>query len=108
MPRRKRLDPAILEAALAGLEAQRQRIDEQIVQLRAVLGGERSRTGGERTTGKGRQISAAGRRRIAAAQRKRWAQLKQAKAHETKPRRRLSAVGRKRIARTRAASTAPS
>lgn len=50
MPRGKRLDPRILEAALVGLEAQRQRTDEQIVQVRALLGGDRSSSRAERTT----------------------------------------------------------
>ncbi len=98
MPRGKRLDPMILEAALVGLEAQRQRTDAQIVQVRALLGGDRSSSRVERTARPRRRISAAGRRRIAAAQRQRWAQVRQAKAEGTKPKRRLSAAGRKRIA----------
>lgn len=74
----------ILEAALQGLEAQRQRLDEQIGEVRALMGGRGGRTsrgngGGEgratptRTTRKKRVLSAEARKRIAAAQKKRWA-----------------------------------
>jgi hypothetical protein len=75
----------ILEAALQGLEAQKQKLDEQITQVRAMLGGRGGRpsksaetsnagatagpTGGRRK----RVLSAEARKRIAAAQKKRWA-----------------------------------
>ena len=65
---------SLLQAALEGLEAQRRRIEEQIEEVRSLLGtraqsplGQQARTGGRR------QLSAAARKRIAAAQRKRWA-----------------------------------
>src|SRR5947209_17013435 len=74
----------ILEAALQGQEAQRQKLDEQIAEVRALMGerSERSskRTGGGATSGnstgttrKRRVLSAEARKRIAAAQKKRWA-----------------------------------
>jgi len=82
MPRTKSInDQALLEAALEGLELQKQRIDEQIREVRARLGGNhrnaanaavgasprKGRRGGRRT------LSAEARKRIAEAQRKRWA-----------------------------------
>ncbi len=74
----------ILEAALQGLEAQRQKLDEQISEVRALMGGRAGRSsrgngGGEgrataaRTTRKKRTLSPEARKRIAAAQKKRWA-----------------------------------
>jgi len=71
----------ILEAALHGLELQRQKLDDQIAQVRSMLGrrvgrppkgpqetGELARTGRRRRT-----LSDEARKRIAAAQKKRWA-----------------------------------
>lgn len=72
----------ILEAALQGLEAQRQKLDEQIAQVRSLLGrrvgrppkgnGESATASSETSRGK-RTLSDEARRRIAAAQKKRWA-----------------------------------
>ena len=76
----------ILEAALQGLESQRQRLDDQIAQVRAMMGsrpgrppkqssndseGEKraAKTGGR----KKRVLSPEARKRIAIAQKKRWA-----------------------------------
>lgn len=75
MPRtsRKIQDSALLQAALEGLELQRQKIEEQINEVKARLGrssGARSGRGGKRT------LSAAARKRIAAAQKKRWAEYR--------------------------------
>lgn len=74
----------ILEAALQGLEAQRHRLDEQIEQVRRLLGSRGPRA--QKTTSesesnrpatkgarKRRTLSAEARKRIAAAQKKRWA-----------------------------------
>lgn len=71
----------ILEAALQGLEAQRQKLDEQISQVRSMLGGRAgkvtakapawSSNGGG--SAKKRILSPEARQRIAAAQKKRWA-----------------------------------
>lgn len=73
----------ILEAALHGLEIQKEKLDEQIAQVRGMIGfraGRGSRlTQGESAGGakpairKRRTLSAEARKRIAAAQRKRWA-----------------------------------
>lgn len=75
----------ILEAALQGLEAQKQKLDEQIAQVRAMLGhrvGRPRKNAREQNaasaveragTGKRRVLSAEARKRIAAAQKKRWA-----------------------------------
>jgi hypothetical protein len=73
----------ILEAALHGLEAQKEKLDEQISEVRSMLGGGRGRpsrkSGGptKRTPAAGarkrRPLSAEARKRIAAAQKKRWA-----------------------------------
>jgi hypothetical protein len=85
------INRAIIEAAIAGFEQQKQRIDETIVELRAQLNGSTE-------TKKGRiakvaeaaparrkhTMSAEGRARIAAAQKKRWAEQKKQSA-EPKP-----------------------
>jgi hypothetical protein len=77
--------PEILEAALQGLEAQKLKLDEQIAEVRAMMGkrgGRSQRSSGtataisepERTTARKRRIlSPEARKRIAAAQKKRWA-----------------------------------
>ncbi len=94
-----RLTPELIAAAIAGYEAQRARIDEQIAELRAMLPGRRADAA---ATPAGvprnrRQMSAAARARIAAAQKKRWAAVKTSQAPERKPKRRLSAAGRRAI-----------
>ena len=70
----------ILEAALQGLEAQRQKLDEQIAQVRAMMGHRagrsktaRSQNGAETGEGTRRNLSPEARKRIAAAQKKRGA-----------------------------------
>ena len=75
----------ILEAALQGLEAQKQRLDEQIAQVRALIGhrvGRPPKASASKESGasssqsqnrKRRTLSAEARKRIAAAQKKRWA-----------------------------------
>ena len=73
---------ALLTAALEGLELQKKRIDEQIQEVRSLLGkGRRGRppsSNGERR-GPSR-LSAAARRRIAAAQKRRWAEYRKSAA----------------------------
>jgi hypothetical protein len=104
----------LLEAALIGLERQRESITEKMRVLRARLGirdrgqvasvADMVSPDGAVPPRKRRRMSAAARGRIAAAQRKRWAALKQgstakaapAKAAPTK-KRRISAAGMKRI-----------
>lgn len=96
MPRRAGTSSAapsrdILEAALQGLEMQRQKLDEQISSVRSMLGGaartapaatkrsasssasSSSESSSEGNGRKKRVLSAAARKRIAAAQKKRWA-----------------------------------
>lgn len=80
----------ILQAALQGLEAQKEKIDEQIAQVRSLMGRRVGRPpkqggqngsaakktsagGGSGATRKKRVLSAEARKRIAAAQKKRWA-----------------------------------
>ena len=75
----------ILEAALQGLEGQRQRVEDQIAQVRAMLGGRAGRPakgnssasyGSAKKTAtvrKKRVLSLEARKRIAVAQKKRWA-----------------------------------
>jgi hypothetical protein len=86
-----KLSPAanreILEAALQGLEAQKQKLDEQIAQVRSMMGGRRpgrpprpesaaskpAAATERRTARRKRVLSPEARKRIAAAQKKRWA-----------------------------------
>ena len=75
----------ILEAALLGLEAQKQKLDEQITQVRSMLGRRAGRpsksahvsiaasVSGPGVTRRKRVLSPEARKRIAAAQKKRWA-----------------------------------
>jgi len=74
----------ILEAALHGLEAQREKLDEQIAQVRQMLGARKggrpkaaAASGDAVTTAKQgrkkRTLTPEARKRIAAAQKKRWA-----------------------------------
>ena len=78
----------ILEAALQGLESQRHKLEEQIAQVRSMLGGRAgkpakapvwvsSANGGG--TPKKRILSPEARQRIAAAQKKRWAAYRKGK-----------------------------
>lgn len=90
MPRRKQLDTAILEAALAGLESQRLRVEEQITTVRRMIGGRVAKQAPAPPPAaikpRKRTMSAAGRKRIAEAQRKRWAELKRRAAAAKKVR----------------------
>jgi len=72
---------SLLQAALAGLEMQRERIEEQILEVGRMLRrgntasrGDRPRTkpAGNGKAGGKRKLSAAARKRIAAAQKRRW------------------------------------
>jgi len=109
MPRhaQPKLDNAILEMAVRGYEAERDRISAAIVEIRAELGqrgtGAVTAAGAERTAPKKRTMSASARARIAAAQKARWQAYKKAKAEpaqapaEKPKKRRLSAAGRRAI-----------
>ncbi len=100
------LNRAIILAAIEGFEGQKRRLDDQIAELRQLLGGQPAATPTTSGTKRGRRrMSAEGRARIAEAQRKRWAAknaaepaLSAAPPQAAKPKRRLSAAGRKAIA----------
>ncbi|MBV6432877.1 MAG: hypothetical protein IANPNBLG_03024 [Bryobacteraceae bacterium] len=84
-PRKTVQDPTFLAAALEGLELQKQRIDEQIRQVYAMLGrrvpapaAAAAPPVGEKRARK-RNLSSAARERIAAAQKKRWAEFRKGK-----------------------------
>jgi hypothetical protein len=70
---------SLLTAALEGLELQKQRIDEQIQEVRALLGKAPARRGRPPGSGVKRaaaRLSPAARKRIAAAQKRRWAEYR--------------------------------
>ena len=75
----------LLAAALEGLEAQRQRIDEQIASVKAMLGKKSpapAKTAESVPAAKKpgrRKMTEAARKRIAAAQKKRWAEFRKNK-----------------------------
>ena len=81
MPRRSLDDESLLNAALEGLELQRQRIDEQIREVRNRLGkGRRGRSPAfpEVPKKRTRTLSEAARKRIGAAHKRRWAEYRKA------------------------------
>lgn len=91
MPRGRKAvnNESIYAAALEGLLLQRQRIEEQIRQVRALLGKRRGPApasividAGEKPARKKRQLSPAARKRIALAQKRRWAEYRKATAGE--------------------------
>ena len=74
----------LLAAALEGLQLQKQRIEEQIQQVRLLLGMSNSKRGrlsgsANKKSGAGR-LSPAARKRIAAAQKRRWAEYRKSSA----------------------------
>ena len=85
MPRPRSVSHDILHAALAGLEAQKQKIEQHIAEVRAIAHGVSvgiktfanppKESGLKRLK---RKMSAASRKRIAAAQKKRWAAFRKA------------------------------
>jgi hypothetical protein len=96
MPQLK-LTSDILSATLEGFEAQKNRIDARITEIRQMLDG-RGAPQAEAAKPK-RRVSAAARRRMAKAQRLRWKKTKQAATSQpARPKRTMSAAGRKRIA----------
>jgi hypothetical protein len=77
----------LLRAALEGLELQRERIEQQITEVRRLLEGDSGRKRVRRPgktaaaekkepTGRKRTLSASARKRIAAAQKRRWAEYR--------------------------------
>ena len=70
----KQIDHSMLQAALAGYQAQLSKIDNAMAVLRRQLGGKAPASAGGRIPMPGkRRLSAAARKRIALAQKKRWA-----------------------------------
>jgi hypothetical protein len=69
------LDRNLLEAALAGLELQKQRVEEHIAAMRSRLGQGPAKPLAQPRRRK-RRLSAEGRARIAAAAKKRWAAIR--------------------------------
>jgi hypothetical protein len=91
------LSKEIVLAAIDGFESQKQRIDAQIAELRAMMAGASAKeTTPERAT---RQFSPDTLRRMKEGQKRRWAKVKE-KAQikpEAKPKRKLSAAGKAAI-----------
>ena len=80
-------DTSLLGAALEGLELQRRRIEEQIEQVRAALGGRRVRFTSGAVSAKParkRQLSPEARKRIAMAQKRRWAEYRRKQAAQVR------------------------
>jgi hypothetical protein len=71
--------PEILEAALLGLESQREKLDAQIAQVRSMLGRRVLANGSAEISTAKRELSPEARKRIAAAQKKRWAAFRKNK-----------------------------
>src|SRR3954451_17554976 len=101
------LTPEIIHAAIAGFEIQKQRMDEQIIELRAMLPGspaKRSTTPVATASGRKtkRKLSPAALQRMREGQQRRWAKVRgesakpAAKAAKTS-KRELSAVGKANI-----------
>jgi hypothetical protein len=98
MARYPSADANFLAMALIGYEAEKQRLDAAIADLKARLDHGQPVVHGESVPRK-RTMSAAARKRIAAAQRARWAAVKKAsKAEPERPKRKLTAAARRRIA----------
>lgn len=97
-----KLTKEMIEAAIQGFESQKQHIDSQVAELRAMLSSNAngSARDSQPASDKKRGMSAAGRKAIADAQRKRWAALKGGSAESKaakKPKRKLSPAGRAAI-----------
>jgi hypothetical protein len=88
MPHTQAIDSRILQAALEGLQAQRQRITDQIDRVRERLGSRQAEPAAPEAaapaTPKKRRLSAAGRKAIAEAAQKRWAAQRKREAEEAK------------------------
>lgn len=78
-------DSALLEAALEGLEMQKNRIEQQMAEVRRLLGKRPARKAADGAAAEAepkqkRELSAEARKRIAAAQKKRWAAFRKGSA----------------------------
>jgi hypothetical protein len=93
----------IINAAIEGFESQKQRIDDQIAELRQMLTDGSDSEGTTAPRPGRRRMSAAARKRIGDAQRKRWAATKPALEKKSKvdmapaKKRKLSPAGRAAI-----------
>src|ERR1700733_16252282 len=97
MPRPRKQQPEVPQAALIGLQRTLEGVEQNIADLRRRLG---AHSDSEPTPGPAkRTMSAAARKRIALAQKKRWAayKVKSSKAAEPQPKHEMSAEGRARI-----------
>ena len=78
-------ETSFLTAALEGLQLQKARIEAQIAEVRAMLGGRKvapvARTA---SAAPRRELSPAARKRIAAAQKRRWAEFRKKKTEAAK------------------------
>ena len=87
-PAKRIKDQALLNAALQGLELQKQRIEEQIQQVKGMLGARKPRAAAApkavAKAGGRKPLSAAARRRISLAQKRRWAAYRQKAAAAAK------------------------
>lgn len=98
------LTKEIIEAAIAGFEGQKHKIDGQIADLRAMLTGTPVATAEPEPGEAKRKFSAATLKRMREGQLRRWANIKGASEPKAavkttaKPRRKMSAAGRKAIA----------
>src|SRR5262245_690449 len=96
-----KLSHEIIVAAITGFESQRQHIDSQIADLRAMLYVGRPDTVAPSYNSQRRKVSAVARKRMADGQRRRWAGAKSLSEAATtaspKGKGRLSAVGRAAI-----------
>ena len=94
------LSREIIEAAIEGYESQKLRIEQQLSELRRMLGGAPS-TATAGTKSAKRTFSAATLQKMREAQRRRWAKVRgesgTAPTRKAKPHRKLSAAGRKAI-----------
>jgi hypothetical protein len=103
MPTHK-LTPEIIDAAIAGFEQQKVRVDAQIADLRSMLDGGHTEPAAALAVPKRnrRKMSAAARKRMGEVQRKRWAESKgqvesPSETVTAKPKRKLSAAGKAAI-----------
>jgi hypothetical protein len=101
-----KFDVEILQAAIEGFEARKQRLDAQIAEIRQQLTGASAKpAGAPEPQPTRRKVSAAGRKRMAEAQRKRWATAKRqngvaaqsSKVAPPKAKRQISEEGMQRI-----------
>lgn len=99
-----KLTNTIIEAAIAGFEAQKKELDAQIAELRGMMNGTAETAESAPAKGTRRKFSAAARKRMQEAQRARWAKIRgesaapaKAPARAAKPKGGITAAGRKAL-----------